>query len=380
MEFDLEKSQKEIQKAVREFAKGEFDKELAQEMDKTGTFPTRIWQNAAELGFIGIHFPEDFSGGGMGVLENTLIAEAFSKTDSTIGAAIMLSCFAADYLWRFGSDEQKETFLPDVMEGKMLSGAAYYGAEPQPGSMYRGPVAEKISHGWRLSGDIEYVINGGKSGFYCVLCSGADNTNHLNLVMIKDGLDGVGFDGPYDKLGLRMTPTARMTLDNVTISPEDLIGKENQGAKQVKRILAESWVLIAALALGTAQGALDRSLDYVKQREQFGRKIARFQVTQHKLAEMASQIEQIRFLSYAAAKSFDGRKPDVKLAAMAKLGATRTAVAVASESVQLLGGYGYMTEYDVERFYRDAKTLELIGGNAVNLKNVIAENVIGRIR
>jgi len=380
MDFELEKSQKEIQKAVREFAKGEFDKELAQEMDKTGEFPTRIWQNAADLGFIGIHFPEDFSGGGMGVLENTLIAEEFCKKDSTIGAAIMLSCFAADYLLRFGSVQQKETFLPDVMEGKMLSGAAFYGAESQPGSMAHTPVAEKTSDGWRLSGNIEYVINGGISGFYCVLCSNGGEQSHLNMVMVKDALDGVGFEDLYDKLGLRMTPTARMTLDSVTIAPEDLIGKENQGEKQLKRILAESWVLIAALALGTAQGALDRSLDYVKQREQFGKKIAQFQVTQHKLAEMASQIEQIRFLSYAAAKSFDSRKPDVKLAAMAKLGATRTAVAVASESVQLLGGYGYMTEYDVERFYRDAKTLELIGGNSVNLKNVIAKDIIGRIR
>jgi alkylation response protein AidB-like acyl-CoA dehydrogenase len=380
MEFELEKSQKEIQKAVREFAKGEFDKELAQEMDKTGEFPTRIWQNAADLGFIGIHFPEDFSGGGMGVLENTLIAEEFCKKDSTIGAAIMLSCFAADYVWRFGSDQQKESFLPDVLEGKMLSGAAFYDAERHSGSTPHAPVAKKTSTGWQLSGNIEYVINGGKSGFYCVLCSSGSDQSHLNIVMIKDALDGVGFDGAYDKLGLRMTPAARMTLDNVTIAAEDVIGKENQGKKQVKRILAESWVLIAALALGTAQGALDRSLDYVKQREQFGKKIAHFQVTQHKLAEMASHIEQIRFLTYAAAKSFDSRKPDVKLAAMAKLGATRTAVTVTSESVQLLGGYGYMTEYDVERFYRDAKTLELIGGNAVALKNIIAKDVIGRIR
>ena len=380
MEFELEKSQKEIQKAVREFAKGECDKEVAHEMDKSSAFPTRIWQNAAQLGFIGIHFPEEFSGGGMGVLENALIAEEFCKKDSTIGAAIMLSCFAAEYLWRFGSDQQKEAFLPDIMEGKMLSGAAFYGAEPQPGSTAHAPVAEKISDGWLLSGNIEYVINGGKSGFYCALCSNSDDKSHLSMVMVKDGLDGLGFDGFYDKLGLRMTPTARMTLDKVAIASEDLIGKKNQGEKQAKRILAESWVLIAALALGTAQGALDRSLDYVKKREQFGKKIARFQVTQHKLAEMAAQIEQTRFLSYAAAKSFDSRKPEVKLAAMAKLGATRTAVAVASESVQLLGGYGYMTEYDVERFYRDAKTLELIGGNAVNIKNVIAENVIGRIR
>ena len=383
MEFQLEKSQQEIQKAVKDFAKGEFDKELAREMDKTCEFPTRIWQNAADLGFIGIHVPEELSGGGMGVLENTLIAEAFCRRDSTIGAALMLSCFAAEYLLRFGSDHQRQSFLPDVIAGRMLSGAAFYGAESRSGFWGNTPVAEKTNKGWRLSGEIEYVINGGRAGFYCLPCSNGKNhspSSNLKMVIVKDGLEGVSFEDRNDTLGLRMTPTAKMILAGVNISPEELIGKENQGEKQVERILAESWVLISALALGIAQGALDRSLDYVKQREQFGKKIARFQVTQHKLADMATRIEQVRYLTYAAAKSFDSRKPEYKLAAMAKLGAARTAVAVASEAVQLMGGYGYMTEYDVERFYRDAKTLELIGGNPVNLRNAIAKRIIGRIR
>jgi alkylation response protein AidB-like acyl-CoA dehydrogenase len=316
----------------------------------------------------------------MGFLENFLIAEEFCKKDSTIGAAIMLSCFAAEYVLHFGSDLQKQTFLPDILEGKLMSGAAFYGTYNGSGIAGNLPVAEKTGQGWQLTGDIPYVINGGRAGLYCVLCSTGKEKTHLNMVLLKNALEGLAFDHHHDKLGLRMTPTARMTLESVAITSKDLIGKENQGEKQAKRILAESWVLIAALALGTAQGALDRSLDYVKQREQFGRKIAHFQVTQHKLAEMAAQIEQVRYLCYAAARSLDSRKPDYKLAAMAKLGATRAAVAVASESVQLLGGYGYMTEYDVERFYRDAKTLELIGGNAVSLKNAIAKDVIGRIR
>lgn len=134
MEFQLEKSQKEIQKAVSEFARGEFDKELARDMDTAGEFPTRIWQNAADLGFVGIHFPEEFGGGGMGVLENALIAEEFCRKDSTIGAAVMLACFAAEYLLRFGSDQQKQTYLPAVLEGRMLSGAAFFGAENKPDS------------------------------------------------------------------------------------------------------------------------------------------------------------------------------------------------------------------------------------------------------
>jgi alkylation response protein AidB-like acyl-CoA dehydrogenase len=380
MEFTLDKSQKEIQKAVRDFAKGEFDKEVARELDRSGTFPTRIWQNAADLGFIGIHFPEDLSGGGMGVLENTLIAEELCKNDSTIGAAIMLSCFAAEYVLRFGSQEQRRTCLPDVMEGRMLSGAAFLGAENKPGDPGNLPTAEKTDDGWRLSGNVDYVINGGKAGFYCILCSDGNEQSHTHMVIVKDAIEGLGFEDQNNKLGLRMTPTARMTLQNVDIAPEEMIGTENQGGKQIERILAESWVLISALALGNAQGAMDRSLDYVKQREQFGKKIAQFQVTQHKLADMATQIEQARYLSYAAAKSIDTRHPDFKLAAMAKLTATRVAVAVASEAVQLMGGYGYMTEYDVERFYRDAKTLALMGGSDMHLKNAIANSVIGRIK
>jgi len=316
----------------------------------------------------------------VGVLENTLIAEEFCKSDSTIGAAIMLSCFAAEYVLRFGSKEQRQTFLPEVMEGRQLSGAAFYGAENTPGVSGNTPSAEKTSDGWRLSGNIDYVINGGKADFYCILCSTGSDQGHKNMVIVKDAMERVGFEDQDNKLGLRMTPFARMSFEDVNITSEDLVGKENQGEKQVQRILAESWALIAALALGTAQGAMDRSLDYVKQREQFGKKIAHFQVTQHKLAEMAAQIEQVRYLSYAAAKSFDTRKPDFKLAAMAKLGAARTAVAVASEAVQLMGGYGYMTEYDVERFYRDAKTLALMGGSDMNLKNAIAKSVIGRIK
>ena len=179
MEFTLTKPQKEIQKAAREFAKGEFVKELAQEMDKSGTFPTRIWQNAADLGFIGIHFSEDLSGGGLGVLENTLIAEEFSKNDSTIGAAIMFSCFAAEYLLRFGSDRQQQAFLPDVMEGRKLSGAAFFGAENKPGSSGNMPSAEQTNDGWRLSGEVDYVINGGKAAFYCILCSKGGDRHSL---------------------------------------------------------------------------------------------------------------------------------------------------------------------------------------------------------
>jgi alkylation response protein AidB-like acyl-CoA dehydrogenase len=380
MVFQLNKSQKEIKKAAQEFAKGEFDKDLAQDLDRTGSFPKKIWEKAADLGFIGIHFPEDFSGGGLGVFENTLVAEEFCKKDSTIGASIMFSAFATEYLLRFGNDQQKKTFLPQVAEGKKLSGSVLGGFGGTTGIL---PFAVKTTEGWKISGELDCVVNRGKAGFYCVPCSTGENDSKpdgLDIFLIDGQQEGVRFGKNHDTLGLRMTPTARMILTNVVVSQENRIGKENSGENQIDRVIGELRVLLSALALGTAEGALDRSMAYVKQREQFGKKIAQFQVTQHKLAEMATQIEQIRYLIYCAASSFDNRKPDFKLTAMAKLTATRTAVAVASEAVQLLGGYGYMKEYEVERFYRDAKTLQLIGGNTVILKDVIAKNVIGRIK
>jgi alkylation response protein AidB-like acyl-CoA dehydrogenase len=380
MNFELDRSQKEIQKAAREFAKGEFDKDLAQELDGTGSFPDQILEKAADLGFIGIHFPEDFSGGGLGVFENALIAEEFCKKDSTIGAAIMFSAFATEYLLRFGDDQQKKTFLPQVAEGKKMSGSVLGGFGGTKGIF---PFAVKTTEGWKISGELDYVVNRGKAGLYCVPCSTGENDGKpdgLDIFLIDGQQEGVRFGESHDTLGLRMTPIAKMALNNVVVSQENRIGKENSGEKQTDRVTGELRVLLSALALGIAEGALDRSMAYVKQREQFGKKIAQFQVTQHKLAEMATQIEQIRYLTYCAASSFDNRKPDFKLAAMAKLTATRTAVAIVGEAIQLMGGYGYMKEYEVERFYRDAKTLKLIGGNTLILKDTIAKNVIGRIK
>jgi alkylation response protein AidB-like acyl-CoA dehydrogenase len=380
MNFEMTKSQREIQKAARDFVKGEFDKDLALNFDRSGNFPKQIWKKAVELGFIGIHFPEKFSGGGLGVIENVLVAEEFCKKDSTIGAAIMLSSFATEYLLRFGSDRQKEQFLTPVAEGKTISGSIF-GTLPLATGEY--PCALKTNDGWRICGEFDHVANGGQAGFFCVPCainSKDGKSDGLNIFLIESRQKGVAFGENEDKLGLRMTPTTKMILTDVEISQENQIGKENSGQKQIDRVLGECCVLISAIALGTAQGAFERSLSYVKQRIQFGKKIVQFQVTRHKLVVMAAQIEQARYLTYCAATSFDSRDPNTYLSALAKLTTTRTAVAVASEAIQLLGGYGYMKEYEVERFYRDAKTLQLMAGDTDRLKDVIAENIVGRIK
>jgi alkylation response protein AidB-like acyl-CoA dehydrogenase len=384
MEFELDKSQKEIQKAAREFAKGEFDKELALELDRTHEFPKKIWQKAADLGFIGVHFPEQYSGQDLGVLENILIAEAFCTQDSTIGSAVILSSFASECVMRFGSEELKAKFLPQVAEGKMLSAGAF--TEPGHGSDITSldTTAEKDGDQWLINGTKTFITNGGLAGFFCTMCqTDADATpsyRGISLILVEADQPGVTTADVGDKMGIHMMTTSEVNFKDVRVPAANLIGKEGKGFYQVLEFFDESRILIAAQALGIAQGAYDRALAYVKEREQFGRKIAQFQVTQHKLADMATKIELARLITYKAAWNFDQGRIDPKLTSMAKMYSARTAVEVADEAIQLLGGYGYMTEYEVERFYRDAKITEIYEGTKEIQKNTIASAVIGKIK
>ena len=381
MTYQLSKSQKEIQKAARDFAKGEFDKELAYELDKNQEFPEKIWQKAAELGFIGMHFPEKYSGGEMDWLDNVLLAEEFCRKDSTIGCAVMLSAAASECILRFGSDDLKEKYLPQVAEGEMLSGAAFLEPNADPAFTNLNTVAVKEGDNWVINGEKSFVLNGSMAGFYCVLCRTQQNDQEAaSVFLVEANQPGISIVDSGEKLGLRMTKTSGLKFENVSVTSNQLIGKEGNGFKQAQTTMDEGRLLIASLALGTAQGAFERALDYTKQREQFGKKIIKFQVTQHKLAEMATKIEQARFFVYGAAQTIVRGKVDTRYACMAKMVATRIAVEVTSEAIQLLGGYGYMTEYEIERFYRDAKSMELLGGSPGHLKDLIAGTVIGRIK
>jgi len=384
MDFELSKSQKEIQKAARDFTRGEFDKELALELDRKHEFPKKIWEKAAQLGFLGVHYPEKYSGQGLGVLENIIIADEFCRRDSTIGSAVVLSGFASECILRFGSDELKEKFLPPVAEGRMLSAGAF--TEPDHGSditfMNTGAVREGDE--WVVNGTKTFITNGGLAGFYIVLCKtdpDARPTHRgISMILVEADREGVTATDVGEKMGIRMMATAEMNFKNVRVPASNLIGKEGRGFYQVLEFFDESRILVAAQALGTAQGAFDRALDYVKQREQFGKKIAQFQVTQHKLADMATKIELARLITYKAAWNYDqGGRIDPKLTSMAKMFAARTAVEVADEAIQLLGGYGYMAEYEVERFYRDAKITEIYEGTKEIQKNTIASALIGKI-
>ncbi|MES0445102.1 MAG: acyl-CoA dehydrogenase family protein [Desulfobacterales bacterium] len=384
MDFELTKSQKEIQKAARDFAKGEFDKELALELDRKHEYPKKIWQKAADLGFIGVHFPEKYSGQGLGVLENILIAEEFCSRDSSIGAALILANFASECVLRFGSDELKEKFLPPVAEGKILSAGAF--TEPDHGSdiTFMDTTAEKDGDQWVINGSKIFISNGDIAGFYCVLCqtdpASKPTYRGISLILVEADREGVSATDVGQKMGIHMISTSEVNFKDVRVPYANLIGEEGKGFYHVLEFFDESRILVAAQALGTAQGAFDRALAYVKQREQFGKKIAQFQVTQHKLADMATKIELSRLITYKAAWNFDQGRIDPKLTSMAKMYAARAAVEVADEAIQLLGGYGYMAEYEVERFYRDAKITEIYEGTKEIQKNTIASAVIGKLK
>ena len=384
MDFELTKSQKEIQKAARDFAKGEFDKDLALELDRKHEYPEKIWKKAAELGFLGVHFPEEYSGQGLGVLENILIAEEFCSRDSTIGSAIILSSFATECILRFGSNELKEKFLPPVAEGKMLSGGAF--TEPDHGSdiTFMNTSADKDGDEWVINGSKIFITNGEQAGFFCVLCQTDPESQPtyrgISMILVEAEREGVSTTDVGEKMGIHMMSTSEVNFKDVRVPMSNLIGKEGKGFYHVLEFFDESRILVAAQALGIAQGAFDRALAHVKQREQFGKKIAQFQVTQHKLADMATKIELARLITYKAAWNYDQGRIDPKLTSMAKMYAARTAVEVADEAIQLLGGYGYMAEYEVERFYRDAKITEIYEGTKEIQKNTIAAAIVGKLK
>ncbi|MBU2643292.1 acyl-CoA dehydrogenase family protein [bacterium] len=384
--FELTKSQKEIQKAARDFAKGEFDKEIAYELELKGEFPRKIWKKAADLGFLGIHYPESFSGGGMGILENVLITETFCRSDSSIGSALALATSGSECILRFASDGLKTGFLPRLAEGDILSAIAL--TETRRGADFRfiQTTAEKRGENWVINGTKQYVDNGGNpdTGLYIVLCRTALDDSPpetgLSLFLVESDRTGLASRPMGRKLGNNLTATSTLTLNNVEVPESNLIGGPGAGYDLLRRYFDESRILAAARALGNAFGSFDRMLEYVKGRVQFGKKIAEFQVSQHKIADMATKIELARLITYKAAWTFDQGKPDSSLSSMAKLTAARTAMEVGAQTIQLFGGYGYMTEYEVERYYRDAKVIELQEGIKDVQKDTIASHIIGKIR
>ena len=363
----LTKQQKAIVRSVNEFVKGEFDKERILELDQTGRFPEDIWKSAAALGFLGIHLPEDVGGGSMEMVDHMLIAEAFSRHDATLGAALMMAGVGAEWISGFAPEALKQEILPGLLEGKILPGCAL----SQPGGGVG--LSESEDKGFFVvDGDADHVINGGNADIYLIPLKAPES----GFVMIHAADKGIFIEKQYQPLGLRMTGCAKIKISGVAVPKAHCIFLKK---KSRASLIAPIRMLMAFLALGTARGAMDRALAHIKERKQFGVKIAKFQVLRHKLAVMAIQMNQARSLTYMAALTYSPQKPDTARVAMACAASMSAATWITHEAIQLMGGYGYTVEYEVERFCRDAKTLQMMSQGSFSLYDDIADAAIGTV-
>lgn len=384
MDFELTDEQKDIQKAAKEFAEGEFDKELALQLEREHAFPREQWKKACELGFVGIHFPEEWGGGGCGAMENALVVEEFCRVDSGIGVALSVVDFASEIILRCGTEEQKKKYLAPIAKGKAISSGGF--TEPDHGSDITLMSTRAVKEGdeFVINGTKTFITNGTLADFSVVLCQTDSEVTPTHrgqsTIIVEKGSAGFEAADIGDKMGIKMTATAELSFADVRVPASNLVGEENRGFYQVLEFFDESRIEIAAQSVGIAQGAYERALTYARERTQFGRKIGQFQAIQHKLAEMATKIETARLLLYKAAWNFDQGRVDPKLTSMCKYYAARVAVEVADEAIQIFGGYGYITDYEVERFYRDARITDIYEGTREIQKNTIASAILGKLK
>ena len=383
MNFELNKEQKQIKKAVKDFVKGEFKKDIIHELIENKEYPEKILNKASELGFLGIHFPEQYGGEALGVFEKILIAEELAIGSSTVGACVSLAGYGTQILLQYGSEKQKKTWLPKVADAEILSSCAFTELGTGNNIELSQTTAVKDGDSWLINGTKTFAINGGPlAGFYIVLCKTGSEAGKpeqgLSTILVEANCQGVSAVDIGNRLGHKLLFISNVDFNNVRVPLENLIGQEHKGCSQVMEFFNYSRLVIAALSVGTAQGAFDRAFAHVKQREQFGQKLIDFQITRHKLAEMITEIETARLMTWQGALACEKGRTNTKLCSMAKLVATRTAMKVCDHALQLLGGYGYVQEYEVEGFYRDAKMSEVLEGNQHVQKDVIADSITGK--
>ncbi|KON30940.1 acyl-CoA dehydrogenase [miscellaneous Crenarchaeota group-15 archaeon DG-45] len=374
MNFELSEEQEEIRGAVREFAEKEFTPELAREHDRREEFPHELYRKAAELGFIGMHFEEEYSGQGLGLMETVLTVEELCRADSTLGTAIMIGAFGSDMVDMFGTEEQKAKYLPKVASGEWIASGAF----TEPG---RGSDITMVDTAAARAGD-EYVINGTKTmisnapiaDFAVVLCQTKPGVEHRgeSLFVVDKGAEGFEATKMEGKLGIRASVIGEYSFDDVRVPSGALVGVENMGFYHSLEFLDVGRVAVAAQTVGMAQGALERAVRYAKERVQFNRPISDFQAIQHKLADMATQIEAARLMTYKAAWHIDQGRIVPLWTCMAKNFATSAAGRTIYEALQVFGGYGYLAEYDIERYYRDVRVTEIYEGTTEIQKNMVA--------
>jgi len=381
MEFLLNAEQQDIIKAAREFAQGEFT-DRAFEFDRDETFDQDLWRQAAELGFVGTFIPEECGGPGFGFLEFCLVNEEFWAVDPGISQAITSTTFGSEMLLLYGTEDQKQTWLPPICAGEKIIACAI--TEPDAGSDVTQATTTAVREGdeWVLNGSKIFITNGTLADYVIMFCltdpDNYDRHRRFSAILVETDQPGYQATKLKGKLGIRASDTAEISLSDARAPADHLIGQEGQGFYQIMGFLNRTRLHICAQAVGLARGCLERCLKHAKSRVQFGQPLAAFQATQLKLAEMATSVEAARLMYQKAAWLTDQGTPDHALTAMAKWFAARNAVIAADEAVLLHGGYGYLAETDVQRFYRDAKILEIYEGTREMEKLIVAREILGR--
>jgi alkylation response protein AidB-like acyl-CoA dehydrogenase len=379
IDFTLTKEQRDIVLAAREFATGEFP-DRAIEFDRNETFDLDLWRKACELGFVGVFIDEAYSGAGLGFFEHCLIAEEFWAVEPGIGQAILSATFGSELIGLFGSDAQKQMVLPQLVRGQAMMGTAI--TEPDAGCDVTSATttAVKDNNQWLINGSKMFTTNGNIAKYILVFC--LTNPDHPSrherhsFILVPTDTPGYEAQKITGKLGVRASDTAELSFNNMRAPLENLIGTEGDGFRELMAFFNRTRIHICAQAVGLARSALEESIRYVKQRRQFGASLASFQVTQFKIAEMATLVRAARNLYYEAAWSVDRGKIDHALIAMAKWYCGEIAVRCANEAVQLHGGYGYIDEYKVQRLYRDAKILEIYEGSKEMEKTIVSRALL----
>jgi alkylation response protein AidB-like acyl-CoA dehydrogenase len=381
MNFDLTEEQNDIIKAAREFAEKEFS-QVSQECDREERSPRHLWEKACGLGFVGVFIPEAYGGAGLGYLEHCLINEEFWRVDPGIAHFVLAGTFGSEMILLFGTEEQKRKWVPPLVKAKAITGAAI--TEPDAGSDVSSVRTTAV-----LKGN-EYVVNGTKTfitggtiaNFLEVLCVTDPHAEspHDRFSVITVETDRKGFEATKlkYKLGLRASDTAEISFSDVKVPKENLIGIAGKGFQQFMVFFDHTRLHVCAEAVGLAQGALEQAIEHVRKRQQFRKPLASFQVTQFKIAEMATRIEAGRNLYQKAAWLLDQGRVESHLIAMAKWFTGETAVRVAEEALQLHGGYGFIGDYNIERFYRDSKIVEIYEGTKEIEKTIIARKLLGK--
>ena len=380
MDFTLTKEQQDIQKAAREFALGEFP-ERAQEFDRNETFDLDIWRKACELGFVGVFIDEAYGGAGLGFFEHCLITEEFWAVDAGMANAVITATFGAELLGLFGTEEQKNRYLPPLVQGQAITGTAI--TEPDAGSDVTMAVTTAARDGdeYVINGTKMFITNGDIADYLLVFCqTDPDNPDrHRRHSFFIVETDRPGFEATkmHGKLGIRANDTAEISLSNVRVPASNLVGEEGNGFRELMAFFNVTRLHICAMAVGIARAALEESIAHIKKRHQFGAPLASFQINQFKVAEMATKIRAARNLYYEAAWLADNGKIDHALVAMAKWFSGEMAVRCADEALQMHGGYGYIDEYKVQRIYRDAKIVEIYEGTKEIEKIIVARSLLG---